>query len=623
MDADEGATRFPSVPGYEVVREIGRGGFAVVYEARQLSVDRPVALKVVSTGTLSAVTERRFRDELRAVGGLSWHPHVVGVHDGGLTDDGRPFLAMELVSGGSWGVRVRADGPLPPGRVARLGAEVADALQAAHDAGVVHRDVKPDNVLVGRRDEALLADFGIATLADATMTATGTFVGTIAYSPPELLRGERATPQSDVYSLGALLWALAVGRPAHETAEDETPVASVQRVIAEPTPTVPEGVPAELAAVIERCMARFPFDRYPSARAVQEALAPLAEASRGGAATPLPSPIDATVVGPSPAVADAAPATPVGADPTGPDPDAPTRIDGVAPAAAAAPAAGGVDLGKPSEPTPEPGPASVAPTAGVPAPAPFPAPGPFAVPDQPPAVGPEPPPGGWEPAPSGPPPGAPALPPEPWAPPADQWGPPAPPAPPPWSPPAPQWGAPAPHWGPPPAPAVKTSGLAIAGLVTSLVCCPPVGLGLTIAGHLQVRRGTRSGKVLVWLGYGAALLVTLAAIGFVALGVWAVGDVNDDYVGEWRTGTEVENLTLDLDTAFGGLLLEGSFDARRDGASCRGSIEESDRVVDDISLDLRGRCDDGSRYDQTIDLTLVGDDRLVADDGRTFERVGG
>ncbi len=601
MDADDGGARFPSVPGYEVVREVGRGGFAVVYEARQVSVDRLVALKVVSTPTLSPVTERRFRDELRAVGGLSWHPHVVAVHDGGLTDDGRPFLAMELVTGGSWGARTRAEGPLSPGRVARLGAEVADALHAAHEAGVVHRDVKPDNVLVGRRDEALLADFGIATLADATMTATGAFVGTIAYSPPELLRGERATPQSDVYSLGALLWTLVAGRPPYDTTHDETPVASVQRVIGDPAPTLPDDVPAELAVVIERCMARFPFDRYPSALAVQEALAPLAEASRGGAATPLPSPIDPTVVAARPAT----------------DPSADLPTEAIAPRP---------DLSKPAVVAPAPAvdapvPATPPPAIAAPAPEPpaAPGPGPSVGPGAPPSV--EAPTGAWEPG------GAPVAQgaPAPWAPAPGDWAPPAPPfVPPPAPAPGPPWAAAGPAWGPPPGPPpLKPSGLAIAGLITSLVCCPPIGLGLTIAGHVQVRRGTRSGKVLVWLGYGAVLLVTLASVGFVLLGTWAVRDVTDDYVGEWRSRGEVDEVTLHLGTGFGGFFVEGTFDAERDGIACHGSVEEGDRMSSELPLDLTGRCDDGSPYTDRLDLALAGPDQLVTRDGTIFERVGG
>lgn len=576
MDPDAGRTSGPSVPGYEVLREIGRGGFATVYEARQLSVDRLVALKVISTGTLSPVTERRFRDELRAVGGLSWHPHVVGVHDGGLTDDGRPFLSMELVSGGSWGARVRRDGPLTPGRVARLGAEVADALHAAHEAGVVHRDVKPDNVLVGRRDDALLTDFGIATIADATMTATGTFVGTIEYSPPELLRGERATPLSDVYAVGALLWTLAVGRPAYDTVDGETPVASVMRVLGAPPSELPDTVPAELRAVIERAMARAPEDRFPSAAAVQDALRPLAEPSRTGTATQDPSPIDPTAVTPRPVTVTPPP------EPTPP----PTEV---------APAPLSLD----KAPAPEPPATTVTPAVPVAPEAP-------AAPAAPAASVWEVPGPGVDPYAS-----APA---EPWAPPAPHWG----PQPPGWD------AAPAPSWSPP-QPSPPTSGAAVAGLVLGFLCCQPVGIILTIVGHVQVRRGDRTGKAVVWIGYGTAVLGLLAGLGFFALGGTVLRDNNERFDGRWQTSSESDRVTLTLRPEFGGFLLGGRFEARSDGSTCTGRIiEAGSSEPGHLEIELDGSCRDGRSFDEDYSLTLEeGDQTMVDRDGTRFTRIDG
>jgi len=565
---DDPAARrgWPTVPGHELVRVIGRGGFATVYEARQISVERLVAVKVISVGMLSDATERRFRSELRTVGSLSWHPHVVGVHDGGLTENGLPYLSMELVTGGSWGDRVRQSGPLPPDLVARLGGQVADALQEAHAAGVVHRDVKPDNILVGRRQDALLTDFGIATLADAsTNTATGTFVGTIAYTAPEVLRGERASARSDVYALGATLRTLATGQPPYETSAEMTPVAELFRVVEEAPPPLPASVPAGLAAVIDGAMARDPADRSTSAGEVQAALAAL----RPGGHAP-EGPADATVVAP---------------------PEGPTVRD--------------------EPPLP--------PTLLKPAPAPTPLP--------PPSIGTPPPPSWSVPSASAapPPPGGTSPPPS--------WGTPPPPpggTPPPvsWSPPPagtpPPWGAPAPQWAPPSAESSPLSGLAIAGMVTSLLCCPPVGLGLTVAGHVQVRRGARRGRGFVWAGYAAALLVSVAVIGLFGLGTWQLRSDSEPFVGEWRSTNEIEPVTLRLEAPFAGTSLEGTFDAVSGGSSCQGTVDESGRTGAEVDLDLLGTCDDGSRYARRLEVRVADDgDTLVSTNGLTFRRQDG
>ena len=392
---------WPAVPRHQLIRVIGRGGFATVYEARQVSVERLVAVKVISVGMLSDATERRFRSELRTVGSLSWHPHVVGVHDGGLTEGGLPFLSMELVTGGSWGDRVRRSGPLRPDLVARLGGQVADALQEAHEAGVVHRDVKPDNILVGRRQDALLTDFGIATLADAsTNTATGTFVGTIAYSAPEVLRGERASARSDVYALGATLRTLATGQPPYEMSTEMTPVAELFRVVEEAPPPLPASVPAGLAVVIDGAMARDPADRPTSAGEVQAALAAL----RPGGHAP-DGPTDATVVAPPEGLT------------VRDDPPLPPTLVKPAPA-----------------PTPPP------PSVGPPPPPSW---------SVPPAAAAPPPPAGTPPPPSW---GTPPPPRRPGRPRPRSWGAPS-AAPPTWGTPAPPFGAPAPPGRPrPPAP---------------------------------------------------------------------------------------------------------------------------------------------------------------------------
>jgi len=267
---------WPAVPGYELEALIGRGAFGAVYRARQIAVDRLVAVKVLSSAAFGAETERRFRAECKSIGSLSWHNHVVSLHDAGVTSHGELFLVMEFVPGGSLGDRVRDDGALASEVVVQVGVQMADALGAAHDAGVLHRDIKPDNILIDRRGSFLLSDFGIATIDDATRTATGNFTGTYAYSAPELLNGERATARSDVYSLGATLYTLAAGRAAFTNAGDATPAALLLRILSDPPPPLPARTPPVLAAVITKALAKDPAARYPSATDLQRALQSLA-----------------------------------------------------------------------------------------------------------------------------------------------------------------------------------------------------------------------------------------------------------------------------------------------------------------------------------------------------------
>ncbi|MFD2353391.1 serine/threonine-protein kinase [Nonomuraea ferruginea] len=190
---------------YRLVEPLGEGGMGVVWRAYDELLDRTVAIKEVRYSGVGerqrAELNRRTIREARAAGRLD-HPSVVVIHDV-VEEDGRPWIVMQLVRSRSLAEAIRADGPLPVARAAAIGARVLDALRAAHATGVLHRDVKPENVLLADDGRVVLTDFGIATMeSEAGLTATGSLVGTPAYMPPERLNGEPARPESDLWSLG-------------------------------------------------------------------------------------------------------------------------------------------------------------------------------------------------------------------------------------------------------------------------------------------------------------------------------------------------------------------------------------------------------------------------------------
>ncbi|MEU9022659.1 serine/threonine-protein kinase [Actinomadura sp. NPDC048394] len=200
---------------YELLEELGRGGMGVVWRARDTVLRREVAIKEVSPprGLDGTQAERMYARTMREAqsAALLDHPGIVTVHDV-VREDGRPWIVMRLVHAPALDAVVRRDGPLAPDRVAQIGLDLLDALRAAHAKGVVHRDVKPGNVLL-TDERAVLTDFGIATIAgDETLTQTGAIVGSPAYLSPEQARREDATPASDLWSLGATLYAAVEGR---------------------------------------------------------------------------------------------------------------------------------------------------------------------------------------------------------------------------------------------------------------------------------------------------------------------------------------------------------------------------------------------------------------------------
>ncbi|WP_021597218.1 serine/threonine-protein kinase [Actinomadura welshii] len=255
---------------YRLTSVVGRGGMGTVWRARDETLDREVAIKEVllPDGLSDAERENRHRRtlrEARASARLN-HPGVVTVHDV-VDEDDRPWIVMELVRARSLQEIVEEDGPLPPGRVATIGRQIAGALRAAHAIGILHRDVKPANVLVADGDRAVLTDFGIAQMAgDATLTGTGLLIGSPAYMSPERVNGEPAIPASDLWALGATLYAATEGRAPHHRGD---PMAVLAAVMTQDVPPPKNAGP--LAPVLTGLLERDPVRRLSGDRA-EEAL---------------------------------------------------------------------------------------------------------------------------------------------------------------------------------------------------------------------------------------------------------------------------------------------------------------------------------------------------------------
>jgi eukaryotic-like serine/threonine-protein kinase len=258
---------------YEILRHLARGGMAEVYLAHDLMLDRRVALKVLFP---ELSTDRnfveRFRREAQAAANLS-HPNIVSIYDWG-EEDGTYFIVMEYIDGRTLGQIIRGEGPLLPERAAEIGADVAGALAFAHKSGVVHRDVKPGNVLISPSGQVKVTDFGIARAAnsDQDLTQTGAVMGTATYFSPEQAQGNRVDGRSDVYSLGVVLYEMCVGKPPFS---GDNPMAiAYKHVREEPVPprSVNADVPATFEAIVLQAMAKNPNDRYMSADELRQDL---------------------------------------------------------------------------------------------------------------------------------------------------------------------------------------------------------------------------------------------------------------------------------------------------------------------------------------------------------------
>ncbi|PBC52044.1 protein kinase [Rhodococcus sp. ACS1] len=250
--------------GFDDVHEIGHGGFGVVYRCTQTALDRIVAVKVLTTD-LDDDNRARFFREQRAMGRLTGHPNIVEVFEVGATASGRPYLVMPYYPHNSLDAQIRRHGALTEKEVLRLGVKTAGALETAHRAGIVHRDVKPANILLTDYEEPVLADFGIAHIAGAFRTATGTVTGSPAFTAPEVLSGDSPTVASDVYGLGATLFTALTGHAAYERRSGEQVVAQFLRITTQPVPDLRvHGYSEEVSVAIERAMSRSAADR-PSA----------------------------------------------------------------------------------------------------------------------------------------------------------------------------------------------------------------------------------------------------------------------------------------------------------------------------------------------------------------------
>lgn len=276
------------LPGYELLGELGRGGMGVVYKARQVGLNRLVALKMILSGGHASVEQRlRFQAEARVIARLQ-HPHIVQVFDIG-EHQGMPFFSLELVEGGSLEKHL-AGNPLPPPQAAALLATLAEAMQAAHDQGITHRDLKPANVLLARNDESgktttpessvhrssfivhcspKITDFGLAKhQEDLGQTQSGSVFGTPSYMAPEQAAGHsrQVGPAADIYALGAILYEMLTGRPPFRSATIYDTLQQVQSAEPIPPSRLQPTVPRDLETICLRCLRKEPRRRYASAQ---------------------------------------------------------------------------------------------------------------------------------------------------------------------------------------------------------------------------------------------------------------------------------------------------------------------------------------------------------------------
>lgn len=265
--------------GVEPLKLIGTGGFGEVWLSLQTNIDRKVAMKVGHAPIDDETIQIRFERECIALGRLSGHPNIVDVFTAGLLKDGRPYLMLEYVSGGTLWQRLNR-AKIDEQTLSRIGVELAAALSVAHTAGVLHRDLKPENVLLRPDGQAVLGDFGIARLHDSDNTTTHGITASVAYAPPEVLAGEPASMASDLYGIGICLLTAATQSVPFLKKADESVHPIINRVLAESPPDLSEyGYSEEFAAIVDQLLSKESKERPLSAEVVHELLAPLTVAA--------------------------------------------------------------------------------------------------------------------------------------------------------------------------------------------------------------------------------------------------------------------------------------------------------------------------------------------------------
>ena len=347
------------LPGFTDLTVIGRGGFSRVYRAHQEQFARDVAIKVLDIDTLDERGQRRFIRECQATGRLASHPFIVSVFDAGVAPTSNPYIVMEFCSGGSLASRLLSQGPLPVTDVIDIGRKMCDALAAAHALSIMHRDVKPANILVTNYGEPALADFGIAFATDSSRSV-GTEALTVDYAPPEVLEGDEPDARSDLYSLGVTLYTLLTGRAPYNTGPRAPLAQQLLRILRDPVPMVErKDVGVGLRDLIGSLMAKQPDERPLTAALASSMFADLAHSHGQTIARPvdvLPLADDLTVVRP-PARSSVAPLLPPLATPIDAAADATTLRDPIPADRVAEPPSGTTARDTQRGPSPNPNPA--------------------------------------------------------------------------------------------------------------------------------------------------------------------------------------------------------------------------------------------------------------------------
>ena len=251
-----------TIDGLEDLEPLGHGGFSQVYRARQTDFDRLVAVKVLDVG-LDDRQRSAFERECRAMGVVSQHPNIVTVLSSAYASDGRPAIVMELYRGGTLAERVAREGPLTSGKALEVGIRISAALQTAHERGLLHRDVKPQNLFVSEYGEPALGDFGISSHVDEAGGSRGL---TVHYAAPEVIEDREPGPAADVYALAATLYTLIAGRRPFADTGGSNAVADIAlRILSDPPPRIGGRCPPQLEAALLRGLAKRPEDRPASA----------------------------------------------------------------------------------------------------------------------------------------------------------------------------------------------------------------------------------------------------------------------------------------------------------------------------------------------------------------------